>query len=175
MLKSDANAAIIAAGLVVGNITTAYSETVAYRKVISQNPTDGGKHVVCGTPVAMVISEGSTCYIGMSNYSQWNIVGRPRCWCYYRQCHGDADGKTPQTKAPYYYVTNDDLAILKSGWNKTVEQMSGTNGICADFNRKSPQTKAPYYRVTNDDLAILKANWNKSGPDPNCDPGNRTP
>jgi hypothetical protein len=26
-------------------------------------------------------------------YAEWNNVGRPACWCYPRQCHGDADGK----------------------------------------------------------------------------------
>jgi hypothetical protein len=170
-----AQAEIIANGFGIGDITTAYSDTVDYDNVISTDPAAGAQPG-CGTDVNMVVSLGSDCYLGMpqADIDEWISVGRPVCWCYPRQCIGDADGRTPQTKAPYYWVTDDDLTILKSGWMKTVAQMSGDD-ICADIDRDSPQTKAPYYRVTDEDLTILKANWMVAGLPVSCSPGNRTP
>jgi len=98
------------------------------------------------------------------DYFQWLDVGKPDCWCYPRQCHGDADG------LPYgknnYWVAIPDLTILKNAWNKPLGLLVG-NEICADFDH------LPYgknnYRVAIPDLTILKANWNiPNGPDPNC-------
>jgi hypothetical protein len=118
----------------------------------------------------------SSCYgTGDPCYADWVTVGRPYCWCFPRQCHGDADGYASSTKAPFYWVSAADLTILKSGWNKTVDQLAGTD-ICADFDRRPSSSKAPFYRVTAADLTILKANWNISGkPDANCVPGTKTP
>ena len=104
------------------------------------------------------------CYEGQPDVAQWDLVGQPECWCYPRQCLGDADG------LPYgknnYWVAIPDLTILKAAWNKPKEQLVG-NEICADSDH------LPYgknnYRVAIPDLTILKANWNiPNGPDPNC-------
>lgn len=86
------------------------------------------------------------------------------CWCYPRQCHGDADGQ------PYgllnYWVSTHDLTILKNAWNKPIEDLVG-NEICADFDHVVYGLGA--YRVSVSDLAILKSNWNiPNGPDPDC-------
>jgi hypothetical protein len=172
--KTEAEADIIAAGLTVGAETTAYSETVPYLRVISQNPTDGGNQITCGLPVDMVISDGSNCYVGRPNYAQWTAVGRPRCWCYPRQCHADGDG-LQEGKAPSaYYVWNNDLTILTNAWMKTTADIAAypePNG-CADFDRK-PEGKAPtIFEVWNNDLTILTNNWMQN-PDANCLPGNR--
>lgn len=99
-----------------------------------------------------------------TDYTTWIDVGKPGCWCYPRQCHGDADGLAYGKKN--YWVSIPDLTILKSAWNKPIEDLVG-DGICADFDHR------PYgesgYRVTAPDLAILKSNWNiPNGPDPNC-------
>jgi beta-lactam-binding protein with PASTA domain len=53
----DANTAIVGANLVVGTITTAYSNTVAVGKVISQSPAAGTK-VATGSTVSYVRSLG---------------------------------------------------------------------------------------------------------------------
>ena len=55
--QAAAEAAIVAATLTVGNVTTAYSPTVAAGNVISQNPI-GGASALPGTPVDLVVSLG---------------------------------------------------------------------------------------------------------------------
>lgn len=55
--QAAAQAAITAAGLVVGNVTTAYSPAVPAGRVISQLPA-AGTAVAGGTPVALVVSLG---------------------------------------------------------------------------------------------------------------------
>ena len=55
--QAAAEAAIVAATLTVGNVTSAYSDTVAAGNVISQNPI-GGASVLPGTPVDLVVSLG---------------------------------------------------------------------------------------------------------------------
>ncbi|MFA5251376.1 MAG: LamG-like jellyroll fold domain-containing protein [Phycisphaerae bacterium] len=166
----DANDALTVAGFTVGNITTAYSETVEYRRIISSNPAAGAAPG-CGTAVDCVVSEGSECYVGMPDYdTQWTPAGRPRCWCYLRQCKGDADGR-PETKNNVW-VANRDLAVLKSAWQ--IANGPVGPGACADFDHKT-ETKSNY-RVSNLDLTILKSNWQISeGPAPTCLPGNRNP
>ncbi|MHC4642908.1 MAG: hypothetical protein ACYS32_14795 [Planctomycetota bacterium] len=52
-----------------------------------------------------------------SDYSEWVNVGKPDCWCYPRQCHGDADGLMGGgSKCGYYDVEPGDLNILISSW-----------------------------------------------------------
>ena len=55
--QATAEAAIVAALLTVGNVTTDYSDTVPAGDVISQNPT-GGSSVLPGTAVDLVVSQG---------------------------------------------------------------------------------------------------------------------
>ena len=55
--QTDAEAAIVAAGLVVGNVTTANSDTVPAGNVISQDPT-AGTEVAGGSAVDIVVSLG---------------------------------------------------------------------------------------------------------------------
>jgi hypothetical protein len=55
--QADANTAITDAGLIVGTITNAYSDTVAAGLVISQNPASGTT-AASGTAVDMVVSLG---------------------------------------------------------------------------------------------------------------------
>jgi len=106
------------------------------------------------------------------DYAEWVTVGKPECWCYPRQCHGDADG-LPYGPEINYWVSIPDLGILKSAWNKPLASLVA-NEICADFDHL-PYGKEDY-RVSIPDLTILKANWNiPNGPDPNCLPGNREP
>jgi hypothetical protein len=96
------------------------------------------------------------------DYDEWVEVGKPDCWCYPRQCHGDADGTSQGKKE--YWVSTDDLDVLVAAWNKPLESLSG-NEICADFDQM-PQGKKQY-RVSTDDLDILIANWQiADGPAP---------
>ena len=58
LTQAAAQAAITAAGLTVGTVTTATSPTVAIGAVISQNPT-AGNNVAPGSAVALVVSLGA--------------------------------------------------------------------------------------------------------------------
>ncbi|MDX1811960.1 MAG: PASTA domain-containing protein, partial [Gammaproteobacteria bacterium] len=57
LTQASAENAITSAGLTIGNVTTASSETVAAGNVISQTPTDGSS-VEEGTSVNLVVSTG---------------------------------------------------------------------------------------------------------------------
>ena len=98
------------------------------------------------------------------DYFEWLYVGKPDCWCYPRQCHGDADGLS-EGKSNYWVAIND-LTILRNAWAKPLGSLVG-NEICADFDHTSEGKKL--YRVAINDLTILKNNWAiPNGPDPNC-------
>jgi hypothetical protein len=86
-------------------------------------------------------------------YAFWSGVGgEPNCWCYRRQCRGDANG----TNQGPYWVGSFDLTILKGAINKGNAQVPA-GGFCADFNH----TNQGPYRVGSFDLGILKAYINK--------------
>ncbi|MDH4240320.1 MAG: hypothetical protein OEW48_12225, partial [Phycisphaerae bacterium] len=138
------------------------------------------------------------CYQNEADYDQFLEVGSPTCWCYLRQCHGDADGlKEGSAKAGYWFVGLNDLNILVSAW-KVLEPAvaptpsgpgitSVTDGACADFDHlKEGSAKAGYWRVGLGDLNLLVANWKilepavaptPSGPGVpgNCTPGSESP
>jgi beta-lactam-binding protein with PASTA domain len=57
LTQANAEAAIVAAGLVVGTVTTAYDASVPAGNVISQNPAGGGS-ALPGTAVDLVVSLG---------------------------------------------------------------------------------------------------------------------
>ncbi len=139
--------------------------------VVMESPDEA---VTVNLPTVPISVEGcGLCYSGQPDENQWDLVGQPICWCYPRQCLGDADG------LPYgkfnYYVSIPDLDILKDAWNKnTDDPLWNTDMACADFDH------LPYgkfnYRVSIPDLDILKANWNISGgPAATCIPGNENP
>jgi hypothetical protein len=106
------------------------------------------------------------CYYGMVDFDEWVGVGKPPCWCYKRQCHGDADGELGgSAKTGYYAVGPGDLNILIAGW-LVLEPGFGPgidtipNGICADFaHNQGGSAKTGYYRVGPADLNILITNW----------------
>jgi len=104
------------------------------------------------------------------DYFEWLSVGKPDCWCYPRQCHGDADNKSQGKKK--YWVSTNDLDILIAAWNKPFADIEGVTLygvplICADFAHDTQGKKK--YRVSTNDLDILIANWNQANkPDPNC-------
>jgi hypothetical protein len=103
------------------------------------------------------------------DYEEWVSVGRPECWCYPRQCHGDTDNAYQGKN--HYWVSANDLDLLVAAWNKPLEELSG-NEICADFDHATQDQNE--YRVSTDDLEILVENWQiPDGPDPNCFSGYR--
>jgi len=108
---------------------------------------------------------------GDPGYAQWLTIGKPNCWCYPRQCHGDAEGKSQgSTKTGIYWVGENDLNIFSVAW-KVLEPPKGSgiasvaNGICADFARdQQGSTKTGIYRVGENDLTQFSTWWKKLEP-----------
>jgi len=100
---------------------------------------------------------------GASEKTDWVAWGKPNCWCYCRQCRGDADGK----KTGPYWVTIPDLGMLSAGYNKNDTALKLIpNGICADLDHKKTGAK----RVAIPDLTIAYAYYDKAvGSIPRCD------
>jgi hypothetical protein len=139
--------------------------------VVMEDPAANPTVNLPGELCILVVGVPPECYYGMADYAQWEIVGKPDCWCYPRQCLGDADG-LPYGKLNYW-VSIPDLTILKDAWNKTAAQLVGVDA-CADFDHL-PYGKL-FYRVSIPDLTILKDNWSiANGPAPTCLPGNEEP
>jgi len=94
-------------------------------------------------------------------YNAWVSYGKPDCWCFRRQCNGDANGAAVLGK----WVTSADLNILKAVYNATLANvLAYPGGICADFNHAAVLGKP----VTSADLNILKLYYNQATV-PQCD------
>lgn len=189
MKQADANAALIADGFSVGTITvSATCGTAGDFNVVSTTPA-GGSPAGCGSAVAMVRCE---CYAGQADYAQWSDANKPVCWCYTRQCHGDADGIRHGTGGitGYWYVGQPDLDIMSVGWLvKDPTKGPGilnlkVNGVpvtCADFghDRHGTGGVTGYWRIGQPDLDKMSLYWlvkeptKGTGTPPNCLPGNR--
>jgi hypothetical protein len=96
------------------------------------------------------------------DYAEWVAVGKPACWTFPRQCHGDADGlREGSEKTGYHYVGMNDLSILTAAWMQPKID-SVPNGICADFaHDQGGDAKNGFYRVGPTDLNILVSYWMK--------------
>lgn len=112
-----------------------------------------------------VVPGGDVAAAGSQEYAEWVAVGRPACWTYPRQCHGDADGQAVAASTGTYYVGTDDLNVLIKAWQVKEAPFgpgiaSIENGICADFGHdKEGNSETGWYRVGTNDLNILIANW----------------
>ncbi len=100
------------------------------------------------------------------DYAEWVAVGKPVCWAYPRQCHGDADGTLEgSAKNGLYHVGPADLNVLMAAWEIKEPPFgpgiaSIENGICADFARDlEGNAKNGFYRVGATDLNRLMENW----------------
>ena len=118
------------------------------------------------TLIGGAVTEGGSCLAGTPDEAEHIAVGEPECWCYARQCHGDADGQSAGSpKTGVYYVGTADLNTLIGAWLVTEPPhgpgiASIENGICADFARdQAGSPKTGVYRVGTSDLNILVTNW----------------
>jgi len=154
-----------------GNLLRFTVSTLPCTVTIAENESRGGVVLTDPNLDPTVVAPGcelqpvQECLIGgnagPSEYSDWVTWGKPDCWCYCRQCRGDADG----TKTGPFWVTIPDLNLLSSAYNKVgAALVLIPNGICADFDHK--QTGP--FRVTIPDLNILSAYYNKVVAPPNC-------
>jgi len=87
-------------------------------------------------------------------YATWVDFGKPDCWCYRKQCHGDADGQLTFGKP----VMLTDLNILKAGYGLAdtdlkTKSYGGYPAVCGNFDHQKTFGK----QVMLADLNILKA------------------
>lgn len=76
----------------------------------------------------------------------------PDCWCYERNCHGDADGCTEFFG--FYWVYTADLSIMKQAYGLTDGSLDNTL-ICANFDHL--WEFFDFYAVYTLDFAELKS------------------
>jgi beta-lactam-binding protein with PASTA domain len=157
MNEAEAEAAIIAAGFVLGDVSyvNAHGGT-ALGDVNDQDPAPGV--ALCGSDVNIAVSaqcmKAST--TPASIRTDWNTWGQPACWCYAKQCRGDADGIL---MGPYP-VGGADLTLFKQCYLKVnTVLVTIPNGICCDFDH----VPMGPYRVGGNDLTILKQYYLKVG------------
>jgi hypothetical protein len=140
-----------------GDATVTVSEDLSSRGGV----VGGGDPFATNLPVVLPLSD--ECFPSDDPaYDEWVSVGKPECWCYVRQCHGDADGlKTGSAFLGYTYVSVPDLNILASAYlvkDPTKGPGLSGNQICADFDHsKTGSAFLGYTRVSVPDLNILAA------------------
>ena len=138
---------------------------------LAENTTRGGIVMEDVSITPTVVLNGTAVVKGCfppahADYAEWQAVGEPDCWCYPRQCYGDADGiKQGSAIMGFYYVGSNDLNILVPAY-MVKEPPKGpgistiTDGICADFARdKQGSAIMGFYRVGSNDLNILVGNY----------------
>ena len=114
-------------------------------------------------------------------YDDWVAHGKPLCWCYARQCHGDADGdRQGNDFFGWTYVSTDDLNVVIAAWqileppHAEAPNLNGIadvdGGMCADFDHdRQGNDFFGWMRVSTDDLAVLIDAWQALEP-PKNDP-----
>lgn len=80
------------------------------------------------------------------DYATWVAEGKPSCWCYSRQCRGDADGY----KVGDFWVQTLDVDVLRSA---LYQATLPAGGICADFDH----VKVGDFRVQTLDVDVIRA------------------
>ena len=119
----------------------------------------GGHELAC-------VDVGVHCDCVPRDHPDYGTLGCPTCWCYARQCRGDADGlRQGSVITGYMYVSTNDLIALADAWQikeppKGPGILSLPGGICADFDHaKQGSIITGYMRVSTNDLIILANNW----------------
>jgi hypothetical protein len=165
-----------------GSATLCVKTNATRGNVVNEDATEAAVTLPgTGGCISVALAAAECLPSGSLGYADWLTLGKPSCWCYPRQCHGDADGKSQgSTKTGVYWVGENDLNIFSAVWKK-LEPPKGSgvasvpNGICADFARdQQGSTKTGVYRVGENDLNRFTAYWKKlevpkgSGTPPDC-------
>lgn len=121
-----------------------------------------GSDLDTNLPITIQLPASTDCLdIGTDpSFDYWVAQGKPDCWCYPRQCHGDANGtSTGSAFAGYVYVGVPDLDIMAPAFGvKEDPKGPGISGIqvCADFDHdQTGSAFAGYVRVGVPDLNAL--------------------
>ena len=112
-------------------------------------------------------------------YPDWVAFNKPGCWCYKKNCKGNAEGAQAD-KVGKWYIGTEDLNILLAAWQRyeatnsikgvTYTGLNGTTElICADYDHLAQSDKVGSWRVGTQDLNILLASWQIYDPGvPDC-------
>jgi len=164
LTQAAATTAITNAGLVVGTISQVDGGATPIGQVTAQNPGGGGV-VTCGT--AVNISVAAYCMKSTHPaHTNWVLHGRPKCWCYAKQCRGDTDGLI----AGPFWVSLADKTKLVTYLNLYPDPLPDppialpAAGACADLDH----LKAGLFWVSLADKNILVTYLNQAVV-PNCD------
>jgi hypothetical protein len=84
-------------------------------------------------------------------YTDWEAWGKPDCWCYARQCRGDADG----CKTGPFWVAIPDLQGFRDCINRLLPLPPEC--ICYDFDH----VQTGPFRIAIPDLNIFRLYFNK--------------
>lgn len=126
--------------------------------------------IVCG---AVTVGGDPECFSSAAGqkYTDWLAFGSPDCWCYQRQCRGDADGASEGSAFfGIKWVFNNDLNLFLTAYGvleapKGLGILSVANGICADFDHAAEGSAFfGIKRVFNNDLNIFLASYNVAEP-----------
>lgn len=130
------------------------AENVIRAGVVMENPDeDPGLSLPSPLYVKVAEPECLKSTIG-AEYTRWVSYNSPDCWCYKKNCRGDADGQDTFFKP----VAIADLNIFKAGFGKSSAEVkttvyNGVPAICADFDRADTFFKP----IAIADLNIFKA------------------
>lgn len=130
----------------------------------------GSQLDVTGLPDTVTVEFGGSPCMAETNadFTRWDDLGRPACWCYEKQCHGDADGIGAfGGLVPVYEL---DLAIFVAAYGQTTLP---EGGICADFDHIA--AFGGLVAVYTEDLALLVANYGQTAVAPCSGPGAPAP
>jgi hypothetical protein len=154
-LTAPPNAANLLSFGVSGTTTITITENSARGGVVMEDGSANG----LGSPVCTCSTGPGDCLKSSDpGYAKWSTTyGKPSCWCYKKQCNGDADGVSTFFKP----VMLSDLNTLKASYNKSealavASSYGAIPGICADFDHVQTFFKP----VMLSDLNILKSYYN---------------
>jgi hypothetical protein len=130
------------------------SENAARGGVVMEDSSSPTSNLPCVACCSMQLAPTKCLKDTAPYYADWQAWGEPDCWCYQRQCRGDADG----VKTGPFWVAIPDLNMLRTAINKTDVALQGVpNGICCDYDH----TKTGPFRVAIPDLNIMRLYINK--------------
>ena len=91
------------------------------------------------------------------DYATWVAMGKPECWCFVSQCHGDADDAQEEiAKGVYARVAFNDIDMLLDGYSLPDSDPNFAIWIAADFDHAQEEiAKGVYARVAFNDIDIL--------------------
>jgi hypothetical protein len=133
----------------------------AIKMNIPTAPTSGdqfieGEPILQGWDMAFELTTQECVKPDAPFYSEWVGAGMnwayPKCWCYERNCRGDADG----IKSGIAYVNTPDLTQFVAAFGKADLKLDQTL-ICADFDH----IKSGVARVNTPDLTTFVAYFSK--------------